>query len=37
MISEVFERDEVTLGQVKDMDIVTDGGSVRGIVVCEWP
>lgn len=34
MVAEVFQRDEVALGKVKNVDVVADGSAVGGLVVC---
>lgn len=34
VLAEVVESDEVTTGQIQDVDVVSDGGTILGVVVC---
>jgi hypothetical protein len=34
VLTQVVERDEVALGEVENVDVVSDGGAVAGGVVC---
>ena len=35
VLAEVFERDEVALGEVEDVDVVADRSAVGGVIVCD--